>query len=74
MNFEFFIIMHKTIFLSLALLSSSVAMTFAANPNVMDLKNSISDDAVVFPETFEQDTQKLLEGWFLRNYTATDKN
>ncbi|MDE7421371.1 MAG: LysM peptidoglycan-binding domain-containing protein [Muribaculaceae bacterium] len=67
--------MRKTIFLTLALLSSSIGISFAANPknpNVMDLKNSITDDAVVFPETFEQDTQKLLEGWFLRNYTATD--
>ena len=66
--------MRKTIFLTLALLSSSVAMTFAANPNVMNLKTSITDDAVVFPETFEQDTQKLLEGWFMRNYTASDNS
>ncbi len=66
--------MRKTILLTLALLSSSVATTFAANPNVMDLKTSITDDAIVFPETFEQDTQKLLEGWFMRNYTASDNN
>ncbi len=62
----------KTILLTLSLLSSSVAISFAANPNVMDLKTSITDDAIVFPETFEQDTQKLLEGWFMRNYTASD--
>ncbi len=66
--------MRKTIFLSLALLTLSSATTFAANPNVLDLKTSITDDAIVFPETFEQDTQKLLEGWFMRNYTATDNN
>lgn len=64
--------MRKTILLSLALLSAPIATAFAANPNVMDLKSSITDDAVVFPESFEQDTQKLLEGWFMRNYTATD--
>lgn len=66
--------MRKYIFLSLALLSSSIGFSFAANPNVMDLKTSITDDAIVFPETFEQDTQKLLEGWFLRNYTASDNS
>ena len=66
--------MRKSIFLSLALLSSSIGFSFAANPNVMDLKTSITDDAIVFPETFEQDTQKLLEGWFLRNYTASDNS
>ena len=64
--------MRKTIFLTLALLSSTVATAFAANPNVLNIKNSITDDAIVFPETFEQDTQKLLEGWYMRNYTATD--
>lgn len=64
--------MRKTILLTLALLSSTAVATSAANPNVMNLKTSITDDAIVFPETFEQDTQKLLEGWFMRNYTATD--
>ncbi len=65
---------RKTILLTLSLLFSSAATPFAANPNVMDLKTSITDDAIVFPETFEQDTQKLLEGWFMRNYTASDNS
>ena len=51
---------------------ASVSAMTAANPNVNDLKTSITDDAIVFPESFEQDTQKLLEGWYMRNYTATD--
>ncbi len=66
--------MRKTILLALAIFASSSAISFAANPNVLDLKTSITDDAIVFPETFEQDTQKLLEGWYMRNYTATDKS
>ncbi|MDE7410047.1 MAG: LysM peptidoglycan-binding domain-containing protein [Muribaculaceae bacterium] len=69
--------MKKTIFLTIALLAASATSSpsaEAANPNVMDIKTSITDDAVVFPETFEQDTQKLLEGWYMRNYTATDNN
>lgn len=64
--------MRKTIFLSLALMAGTAMTAQAANPNVLDLKHSITDDAIVFPETFEQDTQKLLEGWYMRNYTATD--
>lgn len=63
---------RKTILLSAALLAISIPTAFAGNPNVLNLKNSITDDAVVFPESFEQDTQRLLEGWFMRNYTATD--
>ena len=40
--------------------------------NVLDLKHSINDPAIVYPESFEVDTQKLLESWFIKNYTATD--
>lgn len=41
--------------------------------NVLNLKQSITDPAIVYPESFEADTQKLLEGWYLKNYTDTDK-
>ena len=40
--------------------------------NVLDLKTSITDPAIVYPESFEADYHKLLEGWFIKNYTATD--
>ncbi|MDE5712428.1 MAG: transglycosylase SLT domain-containing protein [Muribaculaceae bacterium] len=42
------------------------------NSNVLNLKSSITDSAIVYPESFEADTQKLLESWFIKNYTATD--
>lgn len=64
----------RKILLSLAIMATASLGINAANPNVNDLKTSITDDAIVFPESFEQDTQKLLEGWYMRNYTATDKN
>ena len=69
--------MKKTIFLPLALLAAAFSAPLAApaaNPNVMDIKTSITDDAIVFPETFEKDTQKILEGWYMRNYTASDNS
>lgn len=66
--------MRKAIILTLAILSTAAAKSFAANPNVLDIKTSITDNAIVFPETFEQDTQKLLEGWYMRNYTASDNS
>ena len=43
-----------------------------AQGNVLDLKHSITDPAIVYPESFETDTRKLLESWFIKNYTATD--
>ncbi len=66
--------MHNRLLISLALLAVGAAGAAGANPNVNDIKTSITDDAIVFPEAFEQDTQKLLEGWYMRNYTATDDN
>lgn len=39
---------------------------------VLDIKQSIEDSNIVFPESFETDTRKLLESWYIRNYTATD--
>lgn len=41
--------------------------------NVMDLKYSIEDDNIVYPESFNLDSQKLLERWYLKNYTTTDQ-
>lgn len=56
---------------------AATSLTAAAAPekkqNVLDLKHSITDSAIVYPESFEADTQKLLESWFVKNYTATDK-
>lgn len=64
----------KRRFLTLLLAAASIA-GFAKNDknqNVLDLKSSITDPAIVYPESFEADTQKMLEGWFIKNYTATD--
>lgn len=40
--------------------------------NVLDLKYSIEDSAIVFPESYETGAQKLLERWYLKNYTSAD--
>lgn len=64
--------MRKYILISLTMMAAAAFGARQTNPNVMDIKTSITDDAIVFPESFEQDTQKLLEGWYMRNYTATD--
>ena len=64
----------KKSFLTL-IIASAALMGFSKNDNkgnVLDLKTSISDPAIVYPESFEADTQKMLEGWFIKNYTATD--
>lgn len=60
-----------TIFLSIAALTG-FAQNDKTSGNVLDLKHSVTDAAIVYPESFEADTQKLLESWFIKNYTSTD--
>lgn len=43
---------------------------FAKKQTVLDVKNSITDSSIVFPESFEQNSRKMLEGWYLKNYTS----
>ena len=42
------------------------------NKTILDLKHSIEDSSIVFPQSYETDTQKLMEKWYLKNYTSTD--
>lgn len=62
--------MNRTVLTILSLLSLTVSIAQPSGGNVLDLKHSITDGAIVYPESFETDTQKLLESWFIRNYTS----
>lgn len=66
--------MRRHIFLSI--LTASIALAASAAPQknstVLDLKTSITDSNVVYPETFEANTHKLMEGWYMKNYMAHD--
>lgn len=58
----------------IALLTISILPSaFAQRPqSVLDIKQSISDNNIIYPESFETDTHRMLEGWYMKNYTATD--
>ena len=45
----------------MALLASAAPQS--KKGNVLDIKESITDSEIVFPESFETDTRKLLESW-----------
>lgn len=62
----------KRFLISLLFTATLAAPAVAKQPNVLNLKENITDESIVYPETFERDTQKLLEGWYLKNYTASD--
>ena len=40
--------------------------------NILSLKNSITDDDIVFPESFDADVHKMMTNWYLQNYTVLD--
>ncbi|MDE5842170.1 MAG: transglycosylase SLT domain-containing protein [Muribaculaceae bacterium] len=63
----------RLIYIALSLTSVGFS-GFAKQPaNVLDLKESITDNSIIYPESFEVDAQKMLESWYMRNYTDTDE-
>jgi len=66
---------YRKILFSSACAAISLCSLFSPDlfaQNVQDLKHSIKDEAIIYPESFELDAQKRLESWYLKNYTATD--
>lgn len=63
---------HLLVSMALAAAMAVPAARSAGARNVLDIKESLTDSAIVFPESFEQNTQKMLEGWYLKNYTTSD--
>lgn len=64
--------LKRFLFLGLTCVAALSAGAKKTDGTVLDLKESITDNSIVYPESFEMDTQKLLESWYLKNYTATD--
>lgn len=55
-----------------ALMQAATASGAPKKPNVLDLRESITDESIIYPESFETDARKLLESWYMKNYTDTD--
>ena len=60
--------------LAAAAFSLNIAAKSSNQNNVLSVKESIEDSHIVFPESFEQNTQKLLESWYNLQYTEDDLN
>jgi membrane-bound lytic murein transglycosylase D len=63
--------MNKKITASLILYTS--ALVAGAAPSLLSIKDTIHDNTIVYPESFETDTKKMLENWYLQNYAVLDK-
>lgn len=57
--------MKRNIIISLIVFIATSAL---ASSSILNLKESITDTAIVFPESFETDTHKLMDNWYMQNY------
>lgn len=64
---------YSSLLIVTALASTALAGHAEKQRNVLDIKHDITDSNIVFPESYELDTQKMLEGWYMKNYTSTDE-
>lgn len=64
--------MKKNLLHIILLGAAAIISPAAGAQTVLDLKHSITDSNIVYPESFEADTQKMMQGWYMKNYMATD--
>ena len=50
-----------------SIIIACAAFTVSAAPSILSLKHSISDNSITYPESFETDTHKMLQNWYLQN-------
>ena len=62
--------------LTLLITATIASLALMAGPrekrNILSLKNSITDEDIVFPESFDTDVHKMMTNWYLQNYTILD--
>ncbi len=65
-------IYHFLLLCAAATATFPTALQAQKKATVLDVKADITDNNIVYPESFEADTRKMLEGWYMKNYMATD--
>ena len=44
----------------------------APKPTLLSIKETITDNSIVYPESFETDTKEMMQNWYIKNYTVLD--
>lgn len=55
-------------------LAGCAVLAAAAAPSILTLKQSITDNSIIYPESFETDTHKMMQNWYLQNYMVLNTN
>ena len=66
---------HRLIILLLTALTAASTLTAATSHDkkaILTLKNSITDEDIVFPESFDTDVHQMMTNWYLQNYAVLD--
>lgn len=54
-------------------LLAAVSIPVAATAqDILSLSQSLTDETIVLPESFETDTHRMMQNWYLQNYTILD--
>ena len=67
--------MKKLLSMAMAGALALTAFTASAAPkgkNVLSLKETITDNNIVFPSSYATDTQEMMTNWYLQNYAILD--
>lgn len=64
-------ILKKTAFF---LCVAASAICAAASPSILTLSDHANDSTIIYPESVETDTHKMMQNWYLRTYTALDRD
>ncbi len=54
--------------------AAAAAFSAWGRPSVLSLGSHAADSAIVYPESVETDTRRLMENWYLTTYTALDRD
>ena len=65
---------YKVLLLTSITLLTAVFVSKAQNRSILSLKESITDNAIVYPSSFETDTKEMMENWYLKNYAIIDQS
>ncbi len=58
--------------LIMAMMALTVVAASRKKENILTLKESITDDDIQFPASFDTDTHELMKNWYLQNYAILD--
>lgn len=64
--------MIKRLLTLLVAAGATLCASAAPTASILTVKESIQDNSIIYPESFETDTQELMKSWYLQGYIVSD--